>query len=131
MLDWIQYLTAGSLVETFQNWWRDGGTWPQAAWDTIVSKVSSVGDVLQEAGAVVWKSIFYFLPDGGTLPDVFHTSAQYFGNTLMTVNFILPVDTLIYCMSLVLSVKLALFGFHIIRVIVSFTRGVGVDRYKF
>jgi len=74
--------------------------------------------------------IFNFLPDGGGFPTVFHTASIYFGNTLASVNWLLPVADLIYCVSFVFSIQLMLWGLHIMRVFVSFIRGIPVDRFS-
>jgi len=70
-----------------------------------------------------------FLPDGGGFPTIFHTSAIYFGNMLASVNWFLPVTDLIYCITFVFTIQLVLWGFHVMRVIVSFIRGIPVDRF--
>jgi len=91
------------------------------------SIVSYIGGVLGQ----IFLGILIFLPSGGALPQVFHDASQYFGNALATVNFFFPVSTLVYCMTLVFSVKIALWSIHLIRIVVGFVRGVSTERYKF
>lgn len=69
------------------------------------------------------------LPDGGQLPDGVHQAAIYFGNTLAKVNFIVPVDVLVSCLVIILSLKITLFGFHIVMWILNFIRGIATPRY--
>jgi len=42
-------------------------------------------------------------PLGGVFPTSFHAAAQYFGNALASVNFVVPVGALMTCITLVLS----------------------------
>lgn len=105
-------------------------SFPQEVYNQIGASLSSIGGFLGSSAATVWTGILFFLPDGGTFPAVFHTSSQYMGNSLATVNFILPVDVLVYCMTLVLSVKIALWSFHVVRVVAGFVRGIPVDRFR-
>lgn len=69
------------------------------------------------------------LPDGGRLPDGVHEAAIYFGNTLGKVNFILPVDVLVSCLVIILSLKITMFGFHILMWIYSLIRGFAIPRF--
>jgi len=110
------------------------GTTPTA----VVEMLTGIGEhsantasFIGNAVSKLFLGIFGFLPLGGGLPQVIHDAFIYFGNTLATVNFILPVPTLIFCMSLIFSVKIALWSFHVIRLIISFARGVGVNNYRF
>jgi len=70
------------------------------------------------------------LPPGGNFPDQVHEAALYFGNALSFVNFILPVDALVWCISLVLLVKMTLWAFHIGRVVLNFLRGIPTNSYQ-
>jgi len=92
---------------------------------------SNVFSFMGSAIGQIYLGAFSILPDGGKLPLVFHQASQYFGNSLATINFIFPVSTLVYCMTLVFSIKVALWSLHIIRIVISFARGTQVDRYKF
>jgi len=69
------------------------------------------------------------LPDGGHLPDGVHEAAIYFGNTLGKVNFILPVDVLVSCLVIILSLKITMFGFHILMWIYSLLRGFSMPKF--
>lgn len=69
------------------------------------------------------------LPDGGRLPDGVHEAAIYFGNTLGKVNFILPVDVLVSCLVIILSLKITMFGFHILMWIYSLLRGFSMPKF--
>jgi len=86
---------------------------------------SFIGSGLSKPLAV----ILNFLPDGGGFPTIFHTATQYFGNMLASVNWLLPVSDLIYCVTFVLSIQILLWTLHIMRVFVSFVRGIPVDRF--
>lgn len=140
MMDFFNLILQGPLAfvgygaDALVNWigscFTTCSAFPQTVWDTFGASVSSIAGFLGSAAANVWTGILYFLPDGGTLPSEFHTAAQYMGDSLATIDFIFPVGTLIYCMSLVLSVKLALWAFHVIRVITGFVRGIPVDSPK-
>jgi len=69
-------------------------------------------------------------PNGGSLPTVFHTSAVFLGNSLSSVDFMIPVSTLMTCIFIVLSVKLSLWFFHLLRMGVHFIRGIGSPNYR-
>lgn len=77
----------------------------------------------------IFGSLISRMPDGGTLPDGVHEAAIYFGNTLAKVNFILPVDVLIACLAVILSLKITLFGFHVALWIANFIRGIATAPY--
>jgi len=63
------------------------------------------------------------LPDGGRLPDGVHEAAIYFGNDLGKVNFIVPVDVLVSCLVIIISLKITMYGFHVVMWIYSLVRG--------
>lgn len=69
------------------------------------------------------------LPDGGRLPDGVHEAAIYFGNTLGKVNFILPVDVLVSCLVIIISLKITMFGFHVLMWIYSLIRGFSISKF--
>lgn len=105
----------------------------------IQSVSSGIGNILNNdliaSGAIssTIYEVFAFatqkLPDGGGLPDGVHEGAIYFGNTLAKVNFILPVDVLVSCLVIILSLKITLFGFHIIMWVLNFIRGIATPRF--
>ena len=95
--------------------------------DTSVS-LSSLPSYLLSNVSKLFYGLFDYLPDGGGFPSAFHDAALYFGDALATINFILPVSTLIYCISFILTVKFAIWAFHLIRVVFSAVRGISVDR---
>jgi len=64
------------------------------------------------------------LPDGGGLPNGVHQAALFFGATLSKVNFILPVDVLMSCLVIIMSLKITLYAVHIGLTIVRFIRGI-------
>jgi len=70
------------------------------------------------------------LPDGGGLPQGVHDAAIYFGNALGKVSFFFPTDVLIYCLALILTLKITLYGFHFLLWIVNLIRGVSTPRYN-
>jgi len=70
------------------------------------------------------------LPPGGGFPTQVHDAALYFGHALAYVNFILPVDALVWCISIVLLVKMTLWAFHIAMVVLNFLRGVPTAPYR-
>jgi len=101
----------------------------------VTQILTGVGDnftstvaMLKSAGVELLLGIFNYLPDGGGFPDSFHSAFAYFGNALATIDFILPVSTLIYCIGFILAVKIALWSLHIIRTLISFIRGVSPER---
>lgn len=104
---------------------------------TILNGTSSLlgftaGPVLQALSDTVLQmlvALFSSLPDGGALPSQMHDAAIYFGNALVKLNFMLPVDVLISCLVIILSLKMSLFGFHIAKWILGFIRGVYVPRF--
>jgi len=70
------------------------------------------------------------LPPGGTFPAVYHNSAVYFGNALQSVAFIMPVEAIITCLTLALTVKMTLWGFHVARWVANFVRGIPTSNYN-
>lgn len=139
LLGWFQgspSAIASTAVQAVSNWlgscYQGACTaYPQEVWDALGNSLSSATGWLGSSAAVVWAQIFYFLPDGGNLPPAMHAAAIYFGNALQTVSFVLPVASLIDCLAIIFTIKLALWIFHISRVIISFVRGVPVDRFNF
>lgn len=69
-------------------------------------------------------SLFEALPDGGTLPQYAHSGAIYFGQTLDLIDFIFPTHHLISIMLLILTIKLVLFSFYIVKMVFNFVRGI-------
>jgi len=74
-------------------------------------------------------NIFQRLPDGGGLPTGVHEGAIYFGNTLAKLNFMLPVDVLMSCLIIIFSLKILLFGFHLVMFVVNLIRGIPTSRF--
>jgi len=70
-----------------------------------------------------------FLPDGQPLPAPVHTAAVYFGRTLSSVDFILPVDTLVTILVLSFNVTILLLCFWLLRWVVSLFRGIDSNRF--
>jgi len=81
---------------------------------------SVTADVLQS----VLMGVLSGLPDGGGLPLAVHTAAIDFGNSLTKVNFILPVDTLMTCLVVIITLKMGLFGFHWTWLTINWVRGI-------
>jgi len=106
------------------------GSYPQEVWNGLGTQLQSVTGLLGSAAGLAWANILAFLPDGGLLPQEYHNAAIYFGNSLQKVSFIVPVDTLINCLTLIVAVKMSLWSFHILRVMISFVRGVPVERFS-
>jgi len=96
----------------------------------MVAQAGGLTDWLQGTLATVFASIVNQLPEGGNFPAVFHESALYFGNSLQSVAFFLPLDALVYCLTLSLNVFFALWSFHVIRVVVNFVRGLSTERFS-
>lgn len=109
------------------------GTTPASVTEILTgfgSNLSSTINFLGSSASKLFLGLFSFLPSGGAFPGIFHSSAVYFGNMLASIAFFFPVTALIYCMSLILSIKFALWAFHLLRVAISFARGVSVDTYR-
>jgi len=107
LMQWI------STVPGFNNFWG--------------AAASVGGGVAGAASGVVTGGLIFIInrmPPGGGFPVQVHDAATYFGHTLAYVNFILPVDALVWCLSIVFLVKMILWAFHIALVIVNFLRGV-------
>jgi len=117
------------------NCWNNGSCSLSSLADAVntglSNQVGSVLTTLKDSAVQALIDVFSYLPLGGTLPSVFHSAAQYFANTLASVDFILPVSTVLFCMSIILSVKLSLWGLNFLRLLVNFVRGIPQDRYKF
>jgi len=84
----------------------------------------AVIDVSTGAFSGVLTVILYILPNGGTFPQEFHDAALYFGSSLATINWYIPIDAFITCLMTVLLVKVSLFLVHIIRTGINFVRGI-------
>jgi len=74
-------------------------------------------------------SLIGLLPNGGALPQGVHDAAIYFGNSLGKVDFILPVDVMVSCLMVAVSLKLILYGFHLTMWVVNLIRGVATQRF--
>lgn len=130
-------LAANSIASTY-TWLTNCfggvcGVTPSSVTEMFTGIGSSLGSTVSYLGSTLGSlllGIFSYLPQGGGFPTIFHTAAQSFGSTLSSVDFIFPASALVYCLTLILSVKLALWSFHLIRVGVSFVRGVAVDNFK-
>lgn len=84
---------------------------------------STVG-LLKSAASQIILNILSVLPDSGGFPTQFDTAFSTLGGYLATVNFILPVSTLIYCISFVLALRMVIWGVHIMLTFAYFVRGV-------
>jgi len=73
--------------------------------------------------------IINILPDGGGLPQGVHDGAIYFGNALSKLNFMLPVDTLVSCLVIIITLKITLYGFHIAIWVLNWFRGISTARF--
>jgi len=69
--------------------------------------------------------MFSWLPIGMPFSDTVHTSAQWFGNSLMSLDFILPVTELFVIIPLVLFVVLARGTLRMATWIIGIVRGSG------
>jgi len=96
---------------------------PQAVWNQLFTSVTTIPDIFSSVAFGVWSSIAYFLPDGGTFPVAVHDSAQYFGNALSQVAFVLPVQDLITVIALAFSIKIALIVYFLGVSLAKFIRG--------
>lgn len=77
----------------------------------------------------VFATLISYLPDGGNLPQGVHTAAIYFGNALSKVSFIVPTDTLMTCLIIILTLKVSLWAFHVFRMFINWVRGIPTGRY--
>lgn len=93
------------------------------------SLLGSVFGLTTDAIWNIFKFLIEFLPDAAGFPTGVHTAAVYFGAMLSKVSFIFPVDTLFTCLVLILTLKIGLYAFHIMLLIVNWIRGVPTQRY--
>lgn len=102
--------------------------------DTYISYLQGIaGDTIgwfSGAPAVAIYGIFKLMPDGGGLPSQIHDAAIFFGNTLSSVSWMLPVSALIQCLSLIIAVKLLLWTFYLSKSVLAFVRGIPVEKYS-
>jgi len=100
---------------------------------SITTGISAILDPVGTISADVINRVFTLLvsslPDGGQLPQGVHDGAIYFGNALSKLNFIMPVDILISCLVIILTLKITLFGFHIFMWVINWFRGVATAPY--
>jgi len=73
--------------------------------------------------------LFNVLPAGGTFPPPVHQAAVYFGTAAASVNFILPVDTLVTILWLSYNLILFMLVFYCLRWIVNLVRGVATPSF--
>lgn len=56
-----------------------------------------------------------FFPSGSTLPSGFHTAVTALGGYLHILDPLVPISTLLTCVSLIFAVEISLFGFKFLR----------------
>jgi len=130
-MDW------NAFVQLITNPWTAGLVWtgdlvgdflagqiPDDVVTAIQNGANTLTGWLGTAYISIITGVINLFPQGGTFPSSFHSSASYFGNALASVNFIVPVGTLMTCITLVLGVKLALYSLHFMYMLVNFVRGV-------
>lgn len=105
-------------------------SFPTDAFQIFQSAASNISSWMNNGSGAVFSQLFDFMPDGGNLPSQWHEAASYFGNTLYSIDFILPVSALVQCFTVILSVKIGLWALHLIRVLIGFVRGIPVDDYR-
>lgn len=107
-----------------------GSSIPDNVVQSLNNATNSLGGWLGGAIANILTGVINLLPLGGTLPTNIHTAAISLGNDLASVNPFVPVDVLIYCLALVITVKMALWALHFVTATVYFVRGVPIQRYE-
>jgi len=73
---------------------------------------------------LITKFLSWF-PAGAPLPSVFHTAGSSFGAYLSGINDLLPLDALFYCVVFVFTFEILIFGFMVLRWVVSFLPFIG------
>jgi len=126
---WQGAVEIKSVFQSIGSCFTDAGCNSGSIWEDLAQTGSDIVGGFTSGFAHVIAGIFSFLPQGGTLPQVFHDAALYFGNMLATVNWILPVDALIYCLTFILWVKIVLWAFHIVRFFYGLVRGVSFSPF--
>lgn len=64
-------------------------------------------------------------PTGTGFPEDFHTSATMLGGYLQMLDVILPIEALAICITTLITVELALFGFKTIKWAISHIPWIG------
>lgn len=129
------FITWGSnavvpYYQQFYNALSTGETLPQSFWEATQATFSNLPNTINDVFGNAVLAAVKGLPDGGTFPPQFHEAAIYFGNSLQSVAFFLPVDAMVYCLMLSLNILMALWSFHVVRVGFNFLRGIGTERYS-
>lgn len=70
--------------------------------------------------------VFSWLPEGQDLPNPVHTAFAEFGSYLALLNFIVPAQTLLIVMGLVVGIEIILLGWRFLMRIAYFVRGTSV-----
>lgn len=120
---YINLFTGGAVADFFT-------TAGQSLGSTTAAITGNIGQVAQDAGWEMVSKLFDFMPDGGGFPAIFHEAAIYFGNCLQSVAFMVPVEALVQCLTISMSVLFTLAAFHIVRIVVNFVRGIPTDPYN-
>lgn len=74
-------------------------------------------------------SLINLLPEGGTLPEPVHIGAIYFGHALASVDFLLPVRTLVMILQISYSILCTLLVLHLGWKIMTFFRGTNSNKF--
>jgi len=69
--------------------------------------------------------ILGIFPAGGTFPASLHNATQALGGYLHILDPLVPISTLLTCLTLVFSVEIALFGFKTFKWLVSHIPFIG------
>jgi len=69
--------------------------------------------------------IFGIFPTGGTFPTAFHTAMSTLGGYVHLLDPLVPMATLLTCVTLVFGVEIGVFGFKVFRWLFSYVPLVG------
>jgi len=64
-------------------------------------------------------------PAGTGFPTAFHTAVQALNGYLYMLDPIVPIDTLLTCLTIIFGVELALFGFRTLKWLLSYIPFIG------
>jgi len=70
-------------------------------------------------------SLIGFFPAGTGFPDTVHTAMTSLGGYLHILDPLVPISTLLTCLTLIFSVEIALFGFKTVKCIISHIPWIG------
>jgi len=129
-MDWIyDILSRAGTTDLYE--YITGREAPCAGADCaqMVTEAGGLTDWLQGLLGGIFTQLITALPQGGNFPPEFHTAAIYFGNSLQSVAFMLPVDALVYCLVFSFGTLFILFSFHVMRSVLNFVRGINTERY--